>query len=209
MGGWGSGRWRQGKDTTAGVRALDIRRLQRDGLLTAGQSFTWEWSRNGKGISSIQVRVADDKITLTYRTKRNDGHWKEFDYPISLSWTECHLGGRRTWFHCPGQGCGRRVAILYCKTIFACRRCHGLAYASQHQTPDERALQQADKIRKRLGWPAGVATPPGRKPQGMHWKTYNKLIAEYHAYAEASLSEMASRVDLIEERLSQLSKKLA
>jgi hypothetical protein len=36
MGGFGSGLWQCGKDTTNDYRALDIRKLQRDGLLKPG-----------------------------------------------------------------------------------------------------------------------------------------------------------------------------
>ncbi len=36
MGGFGSGRGQHGKDTTSDMRPLDIRKLQRDGLLTPG-----------------------------------------------------------------------------------------------------------------------------------------------------------------------------
>ncbi len=51
---------------------------------------------------------------------------------IPLSWTRCHLGGRRPWFLCPGSGCGRRVAILYGPTLpLLCRACRGLTYASK------------------------------------------------------------------------------
>jgi hypothetical protein len=48
MGGFGSGRGQSGKDTTSDYRALDVRRLQRDGLLTPGRSFGWNWTRNGE-----------------------------------------------------------------------------------------------------------------------------------------------------------------
>ena len=43
MVGWGRGRGQSGKDTTSDYRALDVRGLQRDGLLTPGRSFGWEW----------------------------------------------------------------------------------------------------------------------------------------------------------------------
>ncbi len=55
MGGWGSGRGQSGRDTTSDYRALDVRRLQRDGLLTPGRSFGWNWTRDGETVASIQV----------------------------------------------------------------------------------------------------------------------------------------------------------
>ena len=43
MGGFGSGRqW--GKSKISDKRPLDIRKLQRDGLLTPGRAFGWHWT---------------------------------------------------------------------------------------------------------------------------------------------------------------------
>ena len=69
MGGWGSGRGQSGKDTTSDYRALDVRRLQRDGLLAPGRSFGWNWTRDGETVASIQVRAETDRIILNYRHK--------------------------------------------------------------------------------------------------------------------------------------------
>ena len=40
MGGFGSGSGQGGRNTTSDYRALDVRRLQRDGLLTPGHACT-------------------------------------------------------------------------------------------------------------------------------------------------------------------------
>ncbi len=50
-----------------------------------------------------------------------------------LVWTPCNFGGFRPWFVCPGEGCGRRVAILYGpgQGQMLCRHCRNLNYASQ------------------------------------------------------------------------------
>lgn len=204
MGGWGSGGWQSGKSTTSDMRSLDVRRLQRDGLLTEGQWFMWKWSRDGEEIASIQIRVGDDRITLNYRTRSYGGDWQPLEYPVYLEWTPCRLGGRRAWFRCPARGCGRRVAILYGGTIFACRHCHRLAYASQRETPDDRAMRRAGKIRQRLGWEPGIANPEGDKPKGMHWRTFEKLAAQHDAFAHASWIGMAARLGIMETRLSKL-----
>ena len=56
MGGMGSGRRSQGgKDATDDYRALDVRRWQRDGFLTPGRAFGWQWTRNSETVASIQV----------------------------------------------------------------------------------------------------------------------------------------------------------
>ena len=91
-----------------------------------------------------------------YRHNSGGSDWQPMDYPVRLDWTDCTLGGRRAWLLCPERGCGRRVALLYIggSGIFACRHCYKLAYASQRETPDDRAVRRADRIRDRLGWEA-------------------------------------------------------
>ncbi len=66
MGGFGSGRVQGGKDTTSDMRALDARRLQRDGLLPPGRWFMWKWSRNGEEVASIQISTKADRVILNY-----------------------------------------------------------------------------------------------------------------------------------------------
>jgi hypothetical protein len=56
MGGFGSGR-RGGKDCTDDLRPLDVRKLQRQRLLTPGNSLTWSWSVNGDTTATINLLV--------------------------------------------------------------------------------------------------------------------------------------------------------
>jgi len=195
MGGFGSGRGQSGRDTTSDYRALDVRRLQRDGLLTPGRSFGWNWMRDGKTVASIQVRAETDQIILNYRHKSGGSEWQPMDYRVRLAWTDCTLGGRRAWLLCPARGCGRRVALLYIggSGIFACRHCYKLAYASQRETRDDRAARRADRIRDRLGWEAGILNCEGDKPKGMHWRTFERLHAEHNEFVNASLAGMMQR----------------
>lgn len=205
MGGIGSGRrYQGGKDTTSDMRALDIRRLQRDGLLTPGGAFGWNWRRGGETVASIQIRTEAERVILNYRSRSNGGEWQPMEYPVYLDWTACNLGGRRAWFLCPVQGCGRRVAILYGGSVFACRHCHKLAYECQRETDDDRAMRRADTIRRRLGWVAGIANAEGDKPKGMHWRTFERLKAEHDAFANASWAGMAERLGLMNRRPDKL-----
>ena len=197
MGGSGSGRGYQGgKDTTSDMRMLDVRRLQRDGLLDPGRAFGWQWTRNGTEVASIQMRMELDRVILNYRSRSHGGEWQAMEYPVTLEWTPCHLGGRRAWFRCPARGCGRRVAILFGGSIFACRHCHKLAYPCQRETDDDRAARRADTIRRRLGWEPGILNGEGGKPRGMHWRTFERLRAEHDANANASLLGIARRFRL-------------
>ncbi len=204
MGGFGSGRGQGGKDTTNDMRALDVRRLQRDDLLTLGRSFNWQWSINGEKVADINIRVETDRVILNYRSRSNGGEWQPMEYPVTLKWTPCHLGGQRAWFLCPAKGCGRHVAILYGGSFFACRDCHKLAYQCQRETDEDRAMRRAETIRRRLGWEAGIANPGGDKPKGMHWRTFERLKAEHDAFANASWMGMAARLGLMNRRLAGL-----
>ncbi len=202
MGGRGSGRRSQcGKDATDDYRALDVRRWQRDGYLTPGRAFSWQWMRNREMVASIQVRTESDRVILSYRQRSGGGEWKDERYPVRLDWTPCTFGGRRAWFLCPAAGCRRRVAVLYGGGIFACRYCYGLAYRSQRESPDDRALRRADRIRARLGWEPGILNGDGGKPKGMRWRTFQRLSAKHEAYVGASLAGMAQRLAILKEGL--------
>ena len=190
--------------TTSDLRALDVRRLQRDGLLTPGQSFGWSWTRNGKKLATIHLSVQFDSVILDYRQREYGGDWEEVNYPVRLDWTACHYGGRRAWWLCPVQGCGRRVAVLYGGTVFACRQCQRLAYASQRETPDARASRRANKLRERLGWNPGILNSNGGKPKGMHWRTFARLQASHDAHAGRSFAGMAERLGLLRHRLGKI-----
>jgi hypothetical protein len=183
------------------MRSLDVRRLQREGLLMPGRAFGWNWSRNGETIASIQIRTEVGRLLLKYLSRSRGDEWRSMEYPVWLESTACNYGGKRAWFICPVQGCGRRVAILYGGSVFACRHCHLLAYQCQRETYDDRAMRRADAIRQRLGWGAGIANPPGGKPKGMHWRTYERLKAEHDAFARVSWKGVAERIGLMNQRL--------
>lgn len=204
MGGFGSGCWQGGKNTTSDMQALDIRWLQRDGLLTPGRANNLQWTRNGNEVASIQMRTEVDRVILNYRSRSNGGEWRPIEYPVYLEWTPCHLGGRRAWFLCPAQGCGRRVAILFGGSVFACRHCHKLVYACQREADHDRAARRANTIRRRLGWEPGIRNLPGWKPKGMQWRTFERLKAEHDAFANASSAGMARQLELMNRVLEKL-----
>lgn len=197
MGGMGSGRRNQsGKNATDDYRSLDVRRWQRDGFLTPGRAFSWQWTRNGEAVASIQVRTESDRVILSYRQRSSGGEWKDENYPVRLDWSPCTYGGQRAWFLCPAAGCGRRVAILYGGGIFACRHCYRLAYPSQRETADDRALRQAQNIRKRLGGTANMMEPFPPKPKGMRWRTYARLADQERRHTQVSLAGIVRRFGL-------------
>ncbi|MDR2164551.1 MAG: hypothetical protein LBO79_02755 [Zoogloeaceae bacterium] len=163
MGGFGSGR-HGGRETTKDRYALDIRRLRWESPLTPGTTY----------------------IILEHQTRVRQGQWESRRDMVSLDWTDCHLGGRRAWFICPL--CGRRVAMLYCGHVFACRGCHDLRHESQRENEEVRAFRRADNLRRKMGWIPGIAHGFGSKPKGMHWRTFARLASQYSIHVCSALA---------------------
>jgi hypothetical protein len=204
VGGFGSGR-QGGKSCANDMLALDVRSIKRAGRLTPGSWFSWQWACNGETTASIRLWVVEaDRVRLDYRNRsshHNGGEWEDMQYSVRLEWTPCGYGGKRVWWRCPAVGCGRRVAVLHGGRVFACRQCHQLAYRSQREADDDRATRRADKIRRRLGWDAGILNASGGKPKGMHWATFERLQASHDFHANAALVGMWAKLGLLGDRL--------
>lgn len=184
--------------------ALDIRKIERAGRLTAGQSFNWQWSRRGTVVASIKISTDTDRATLDYRTQQSDGTWQVMHYPVMIQRTACHFGGHRAWWLCPH--CGRRVAVLYGGQRYACRHCQQLTYQSTRNSPALQAFAQADKVRERLGWVAGVANPPGDKPKGMHHQSYERWLLRYYTLSDRALGESRVTLNKMMGRLAKITR---
>ena len=180
MGGCGSGRRGGARDTTGEYLRMDVRFMERQGYLRAFCAGSLYWSRRGERFASINFRAEPDRIVLSYRNRARGEEWESLEYPVPLERTPCNYGGFRPWFLCPARGCGRRTATLFGGRIFACRRCYGLAYESQRQSPRDRAADRAEKILKRLradDYTIFDSLPP--RPKGMHRRTYERLGPRY------------------------------
>lgn len=200
MGGPGSGKhWRHGaKSTTDDYRRLDVRRWAREGMLRPGYRGSLQWMRNGEVVASLRMHADIDRVTLMYQHRSGGGEWKDEDYPVEIERTPCNLGGTRAWFICPARGCGRRVAILHGGGIFACRRCHRLAYASTREGAGDRAARRADRIRARLGWEQGIFNGRGWKPKWMRWRTFSRLSLEHDRLVNRSLGAIALKFGILD-----------
>ncbi len=194
MGGFGSGRWQHGKNTTDDYPELDIRQLQRDGLLRPGRTCRWKWEHDEETTETVKLQTEIDLLTLTHRYKLGNDAWKEKRFSIFLDWTSCHYGGKRVWFICSHPGCWRRVAILYCVAVFACRHCYKLAYPCQRETALDRAIRRANRIRRQLGWEEGILNLPDGKPKGMHWQTFERLTHQHNMLLITSLDGMSQQL---------------
>ncbi len=198
-----------GGPTCESCASIDVRRWHREGRLHAGQCFSYSWTCGGEPAGGIEVRTEADAVVLVFRSRSSpDSEWKSVEQRVSITWTACHLGSRRAWFRCTvssgGQYCGRRVALLYgAGELFACRRCYGLAYASQRAIPRDRNLAQARKIRARLGGDANVLNPIPLKPSGMHRRTYERLKQRHDRACNAAMAGLAACVKRIEGQLAR------
>jgi len=205
MGGIGSGRRPSysGRDTTEDSQPLDIRRLQRAGVLTPGRFVGWQWTVNDKVHSSIWIIADTNSLTLSYSYALRGNPAEAVNQTVWLESTPCALGGHRQWFTCPS--CKRRVAVIYGSgRLFACRRCKGLAYSCQGESVDDRAARRADCLRKKLGWEPGILNGPGLRPRGMHWRTYERLQAQHEAFVGASLAGIAKKLGLLQGRFEDI-----
>jgi hypothetical protein len=206
MGGPGSvsvDRW-GAKLSTAACDRLDLGSLYRGGGLRPGAVGTVTWSRGERVTSSIGWAALGEEGIATALELRYAVGGEVIRYAVPLEWTACRFGGWRPWFACPGEGCGRRVAVLYGRRLFLCRHCHGLAYASTRESAGERATRKAQKVRMRLGGTANLLAPFPPKPKGMHWRTYARLRAAEEAAAgvrQAEFAAWAARTEAWLERL--------
>jgi hypothetical protein len=160
---------------------IDVRRWHREGRLQPGIHFPYAWSYGGEPAGDINVRAEQDAVVLMYRV--NGRSIKE---RVAITWTPVHFAGRRPWFVCPVQRCGRRVAILYgAGELFACRHCYDLTYESEREPVHLRGMWRATKIVGRLGGDHCADFPD--KPKGMRWATYERWRDAYDAAMDHSM----------------------
>ncbi len=185
MGGYGSGR-SGGRATTDIGLTLSLPKLMRDRLFRPGcawgGSLVWTNTTTGEQVGSVgyEAHLGEEsgRVRLYYTTTRWGGERHESDYWVGLTTTPQPFGGRRWWFVCPRTG--RRVLKLHLPSgalTFASRRAYRLAYRCQRETPYDRALRRAFKLRDRLGADGGIGDYVA-KPRWMRMKTYDRKLEE-------------------------------
>ena len=165
---------------TAGKLQVDVRKLHRDGHLSARYALTWQWASG----AAIKLETSPDLVTLVYRYKDSKGEWRDVNQRVAITTTACHYGGSRPWFVCPR--CCERVAILYLWNVPLCRTCAKLVYPSQAEDAIGRSWRRSRKIAKRLGQEADAWMTP-RRSKGMRLATFERLCEEW--WAEEELRE--------------------
>lgn len=193
------------KQAVEDYRALDIRGLRRDGVLLPGHSCNWQWSRDGKVMASIGLIVESlNRLRLRYQSSSYGRAPVQHDYPVSITWTSCHLGGDRPWFLCPC--CRRRVAKLYSADVFACRHCVRLNYRSQQTSKRDRACARSWELRRALGCDEGFLSLPAQliaKPNGMHWKTFERKIQQIKRVDAQAMADAVVVISSLERRFER------
>lgn len=182
MGGYGSGRGYGYRTRTQedSLWRFSMSSLRKHGVIQEECicSGVWQWLINGEKRSSIGYFVdtscESPYIKVNHTNKRTG---EERDYKIRLCHTTPNYGGKRWWFICPAQGCGKRVGVLFLASILACRHCYNMAYSSQNEAEHYRILNKAQAIHRSLGG-SGCCYDPLTKPKHMHWETYFRKLDE-------------------------------
>jgi hypothetical protein len=193
MGGMGSGRQGQAvRASTDDMLRLDLRTLVQKALKSPnGWSYsgTSTWTRGEMRVGQISTQVALDPATqrgvIVLAYNRSGA---PIEQRIRLEAVPCNYGGVRWWARC--DGCSRRIAVVY-GSLFRCRQCHGLGFATSRQGKMERATTKARGIHDKLGdsgW--GELFTAGAKPKGMHWRTYERHEASLRQALRAQVSAM-------------------
>lgn len=187
---------------------LNLPKLLRDGFFQPRTSLkgtiTWTNTMTGGRVGWIGYEAclgeAAGRVRLQYTTTRLRGEKHESDYWIDLETTPQPFGGRRWWFICPRTL--DRVANLHLppgSLTFASRRAYTLGYRSQRETPRDRSLGRAFKLRRRLGDEGGIGDFV-LKPKWMRWATFDRAMASI----EAAETTVDAYTKLLFEKLDRL-----
>jgi hypothetical protein len=192
MGGFGSGQWQNGKALTTQHKRLDVGRVQRP---AKGHGTDFQRWNDGAGVWLL-FRPLSAEVEMRLPGQPTQRH------TIELDTTPLHYGGHRVWWKCPC--CRARVGMLYWQNWrWQCRQCAGLAYKSTRQSEDSQAFGRVNKIRDKLGWGGGLASPMGGRPKGMHWKTYARLMQEL---VDASVAASGASSVVMDRQMERLKK---
>ena len=185
------------RETVDGVLALDVLELHRRGLWD-GYAGAWTWhGAHGGELGSVHLEVTRGELALSYRV-----HGRPCAPRVSVAWVGCPFGGARPWFVCPA--CGRLCGAVYLAAVPACRRCHGLAYATTRMDRLARACHRRDKVLRRLGAPPGLVGLVA-KPRRMTWARWERLVAEARRHEVVALAACTAWCERMEEALVRCS----
>lgn len=182
MGGCGSGRTAEKATFESGLH-LDLDRLIRGGHIQPGcwsGSLIWRRIPTGEEAASIGYTATMDVDAGTgsfdIRCTITDWHGERHHVHqhVPLEGVPQRFGGWRWYFRCPvtGDRC-RKLYRLPGGRRFAARAAWRAHYLSQRQSPHDRTITQAQKLRKRLSASLAIGDWVCR-PKGMHQTTFER-----------------------------------
>ena len=193
MGGLGSG-LSTNRRTVESLLALDVRKLQRDGMLERDVRSYPSWSMRGKPYAQTKVLASTNSITVEYMLMKRTGMKQQISQQVMLTTTPCHYGHERIWFECPQ--CSQRIAIIYLSNSVACRKCLNLNYRCQRETDSDRTLRRLHKILDDLQASTySIFAPTPRRPPGMKKNRYDQLIRDCAKTKQQALANLAAAVE--------------
>ena len=157
--------------------SLDSRKMAKADVFKVDRQGSWVWrSSTCEAVASIQYEYQLTGLVLSYHS-----NGQNYSYSVPISTTPCNYGGVRYWFNCPN--CHKRVAKLYFKqSMFYCRSCHALNYATQQDNKLDSTRLVMYRIRNKLDWEYDTAWMQQwkkLKPKGMHYSTFNRLVEKH------------------------------
>jgi hypothetical protein len=193
LGGFGSGGTNWKRAHLEGHRRIGVHYLRKQDLMRPGIYASLRWTNNlGEPTGSIQVAGGEHFVTLIYSVRRTHTEaWRPIQEQVAFARVAKPFGGEQVYFFCPR--CGRRVLELALGAErFRCRTCLGLVHASSQESPTDRAMRRANKLKRRLGAEPGLDSWYTR-PKHMRRKTFDKIEARIRA-AEAEVNDAHIRL---------------
>lgn len=231
------------KPTEEDFLKLDVRYLHKTGVLQHGNTRSLTWTRQKRdGVSEKRKTGEIGVVGLHENIEAARGDRANYvllrysisgkpvpNRRVSLEWQELAFKTRggapatRPWFRCPG--CSARVACLFFpysfhateRSLWACRSCQGLAYATQNLTPEWRLQRRVFKAFDAIGYEGSIVRYPefpkhgDPLPGGVSWSKYLKkwlggwhLWIEYQKALGASFEKKFPQIDLTPELLAEL-----
>jgi hypothetical protein len=173
---------------------LDLNRLIRQGAVRPGAKsgpFSIQWTNtwSGEEVASGIVTANLEGAEAGFRIQI-----ESLDQRISLTTQPRPFGGLQWYFRCPITQ--RRCSMLWMPpgaNRFCSRQAWRgqVAYASQFESPGDRAERARAKIKARLignNDPDDWDLPP--KPKWMRWRTYKQHVQRFESYEDVIEEDM-------------------
>ena len=174
---------------------LDIARIGKDVDFEHQACYLPSLTRGGRHQevkNRIHLEVIPGEGVILQHTYQNQ---KVEPYLVPVTSTTPNYGGKRYWFLCPNQTCGRRVRILYGGKQYLCRHCHRLTYQTSQQSSKLTSIDnRLAMLSHKLGARGHLLDELSHKPPRMHIRTYIKLSDEYNALLRRRQQTLSTKV---------------